>query len=141
MFGSVENVTVDLDPLLEASLPIQLHAWSALAAIVLGVPQLARVKGTAEHRLVGAVWVGLVATACVSSFWIHEIDQWRGFSWIHLLAVLTLVGLARGLWALRAGSGRAHRGAMLWVFVGGLGVAGSFAFWPDRIMHQVVFGG
>ncbi|NBB70769.1 MAG: DUF2306 domain-containing protein [Alphaproteobacteria bacterium] len=132
---------MDLAPLLQASPPIQLHAWSALAAIVLGIPQLRRAKGTAGHRLVGVVWVGLVATACVSSFWIHEIEQWRGFSWIHLLAVLTLVGLARGLWALRAGSPRAHRSAMLWVFVGGLGVAGSFAFWPDRIMHQVVFGG
>lgn len=131
----------DLDPLLEASLPIQLHAWSALAALVLGLPQLWRAKGTTGHRLVGAVWVGLVATACASSFWIHEIDQWRGFSWIHLLAVLTLVGLARGLWALRAGRGRAHRAAMLWVFVGGLGVAGSFAFWPDRIMYRVVVGG
>ncbi len=86
------------------------------------------------------VWVMLVATTCVSSLWIHEIDQWHGFSWIHLLALLTLVGLGRALWAVRTQRLQAHRSAMLWVFLGGLGVAGSFAFWPDRIMHQVVFG-
>ena len=51
---------MDLAPLLNASIPIQLHAFAALGAYGLGVVQLAAPKGTLPHRTVGYVWVGLM---------------------------------------------------------------------------------
>jgi uncharacterized membrane protein len=35
---------------------------------------------------------------------------------------------------------RAHRGAKIGTYAGGLLIAGSLAFLPGRIMHTVVFG-
>ena len=44
---------MNLAPLTNAPLPIQLHAFAAMAAFVLGVVQLAGVKGTTRHRALG----------------------------------------------------------------------------------------
>jgi uncharacterized membrane protein len=33
-----------------------------------------------------------------------------------------------------------HRSAMLGVYIGGILIAGTFAFLPGRIMHAMVFG-
>jgi uncharacterized membrane protein len=33
-----------------------------------------------------------------------------------------------------------HRKAMTGLFTGALLIAGLFTFWPDRIMHAVLFG-
>jgi uncharacterized membrane protein len=30
---------------------------------------------------------------------------------------------------------------MIWIFIGGLVIAGAFTFVPGRIMHAVAFGG
>ncbi len=53
---------MNLAPLTNAPFAIQLHAYAALAAFVLGAVQLARVKGTTQHRALGYTWVG--ADAC-----------------------------------------------------------------------------
>ena len=64
-------------PLLEAPLAIQIHAFAALGAFLLGVAQLARVKGTRSHRALGYTWVGLMLLVALSSLLIHELRQWE----------------------------------------------------------------
>src|SRR6266404_6487799 len=54
--GSLVSVT--LSPLLNAAPVIQIHAFAAIAAFVVGAVQLSTPKGTIPHRLVG--WVGRV---------------------------------------------------------------------------------
>ena len=44
---------MSLDPLLSGPLVIQLHAIAALAALALGIIQLAAPKGTWRHRIMG----------------------------------------------------------------------------------------
>jgi len=43
--------------------------------------------------------------------------------------------------AVRRHDVRAHRSAMLGEFVGGILIAGAFAFTPGRIMYRMFFGG
>ena len=74
-----------LAPLLNAEPVIQIHAFSAMTAFVLGVVQLAAPKGTLRHRTMGWIWVLLLATIAISSFWIHTIRMFGTFSQIHLL--------------------------------------------------------
>ncbi len=62
---------MSLAPLLNAPLVIQLHAVAAFAALLLGIVQFASPKGTLPHRTVGWIWVVLMLTIAVSSFWIH----------------------------------------------------------------------
>lgn len=129
-----------LTPLLAASLTIQIHVATALAAFGLGLVQLLARKGTATHRRLGYLWVGLMAVTSAISFGIHTINQWNGFSLIHLLSIFTLVMLARGVIAARQGNIRKHKLIMTITFVGALVIAGGFTLIPGRLMYTVVFG-
>jgi uncharacterized membrane protein len=129
-----------LEPLLAAPAVIQLHVAAAAGALLLGTAQLAMPKGTPRHRAVGYVWIALMALLAVSSFWIHELRLFGPFSPIHLLSILTLVGLPRAIWLARRGDIAAHRRLMLILFFFALVGAGAFTLMPGRLMHTVVFG-
>jgi len=130
-----------LGPLLEASPAIQLHAFAAMAAFMLGALQLGGPKGTLPHRIVGSIWVLLMIVVCVSAFFIHELRIWGAWSPIHLLAIFTLVMLPIAVWWAHKRAIDRHRRAMLGLFFGALVIAGLFTLLPGRIMHAVVFGG
>src|SRR5258705_12735396 len=85
-------------PLLQASPGIQLHAYAAMGAFVLGAMQLARPKGTLSHRIVGSIWVLLMLVVSISAFFIHQLRIWGPWSPIHLLALFTLVMLPVAVW-------------------------------------------
>jgi uncharacterized membrane protein len=131
---------VTLAPLLNASPVIQVHAYAAMTALVLGIVQLSSPKGTLPHRSVGWVWVALMLTVCITAFFIREIRMWGQWSPIHLLAVYTLVMLPVAAIAARRHNVARHRRAMLGIFTGGLVIAGIFTFYPGRIMYQVITG-
>ena len=57
-------------PLLNAEPVIQIHAFAAIAAFVLGIVQLAAPKGTLPHRTIGWIWVLLLTLVALSSFFI-----------------------------------------------------------------------
>jgi len=132
---------MNLAPLTNAPVPIQLHAYAALAAFALGLVQLSAPKGTIPHRALGYLWVALMLIVAVSAFWVHEIRLWGPWSPIHLLAVFTLAMLPFAVYFARTHDVRRHQRAMLGIFFGALVIAGAFTFVPGRIMHKVVFGG
>jgi uncharacterized membrane protein len=80
-------------PLLDAAPAIQLHAFAAMTAFVLGIVQFSAPKGTLPHRTIGGVWVALMVVVSLSSFWIHQLRLWGPWSPIHLLSIFTLVTL------------------------------------------------
>lgn len=129
-----------LDALTEASLAIQVHASTALAAFVLGALILFRRKGTPQHRLLGRVWVGLMLVAATSAIFINEIQLVGPFSPIHIFVVITYAGLTEAIWHIRKGNVARHRAAMQGLYFGALIVAGSFTFLPGRRMNQLLFG-
>ena len=47
--------------------------FAAMSAFVLGLVQFAAPKGTLPHRTLGWIWVSLMVSVAVSSFWIHQI--------------------------------------------------------------------
>ncbi len=130
-----------LQPLMGAGPYIILHACAALAALALGIVQLAGPKGTRPHRMMGWAWSALMLAVAVSSFWIHTIRQFGPFSVIHLLSVYVLIVLPIGLLAAHRHRVAWHRRTMIMLFTGGLVIAGAFTLYPGRIMHRVVFGG
>jgi uncharacterized membrane protein len=132
--------SVTLAPLLGAPPAIQVHAFSAGAAFMLGLAQLALPKGTFPHRTMGWIWVLLMLVVALSSFLIHQIRLWGPWSPIHLLSIFTLVTLPLAVGHARRGNVANHRWAMLSLFLGGLLIAGAFTFVPGRIMHAVAFG-
>ena len=131
---------MSLAPLLDAAPAILVHAFAAMTAFVLGLVQFAAPKGTLPHRAIGWIWVVLMASVAVSSFWIHEIKLVGPWSPIHLLSLFTLAMLPLAVWRAHTHRVVDHRRAMISIFSGALVVAGLFTLLPGRIMHTVVFG-
>jgi uncharacterized membrane protein len=132
---------VTLEPLLSASLAIKLHAFAAMTAFGLGLVQLSRRKGDFPHRTLGYIWVSLMLLIAASSFWIHGMNQWNGFSVIHLLSIWVLAYTPFAVMMARRGNISAHKKGMIGLYAGALLIAGFFTFMPGRIMHTVLFGG
>lgn len=113
-----------------------LHLAAAILSLLLGATVLARRKGTTSHRLLGRIWVAVMALAALSSFWILDIGR-GSFSLIHLLSVWTLISLALAIWFIRRGNVRAHKGFMVGTFIG-LAAAGLGALAPGRFLYQLL---
>ena len=133
---------MSLAPLLDAPVVVQLHAFAAIAALVLGVVQIAAPKGTLPHKALGWVWVILLLAISVSSLWIHghSFRLWRTWSPIHLLSLFTPIMLIVGVVSARRHNIVSHKITMVSIFIGALVIAGAFTLVPGRIMHQAVFG-
>ena len=130
---------MSLAPLFAASPVIQIHAFAAMAAFVVGLVQFAAPKGTAPHRALGWVFVVVMAAVALSSFFIHTIRSFGPFSLIHLLSILTLIALPLAVLRAHRHQVAAHRRMMTALFLGALVIAGIFTLLPGRIMHAVIF--
>lgn len=138
---------MNLQPLFDASLAIQLHVYGAVVGFVLGTVQMVAPKGTLPHRTIGSLWVVAMIVAVVSSIFIHEtaklgMPNIKGYTFIHIFTLLGLFSIPAGLFYLvKSGPklkkhGR-HFGGL---YMGGLLIAGAFAFMPGRLMYEIVFG-
>jgi|TARA_B110000208_G_scaffold125863_1_gene153324 uncharacterized membrane protein len=143
----LKNATVNHDgtemsfaPLLDATHPIPVHGIAALICLIFGLAQLLMRKGTTLHRRLGWVWAVLMALVAVSGLFIWELRLFWLFSPIHLLSLLTLWALARGILAARQGRIADHKRAMKQLYGLALVITGGFTFFPGRIMYLVLFG-
>ena len=135
---------MSLAPLLAAPFAVQLHVFTVVPAFFLGTWLIffSR-KGARRHRAIGYVYLSLMTVTAIAALFIHQIpaiDIVYGFGPIHIFSILTLsgvVGALRGAWSHNV---KMHRSSMLGVYIGGLLIAGTFAFLPGRIMHAMVFG-
>lgn len=131
---------MSLSPLLSASPVIQIHAFAAIFAFVLGAVVLFRRKGDRPHKRLGTIWVALMGVVAVSSFFIWTIRLFGPFSPIHLLSIVTLAGLWKAIAFARRRNIKGHMRTMQMLYLGALIIAGWFTFMPGRIMNHVVFG-
>jgi len=130
---------MELDVLAKAPLAVQIHVAAAVTAVFLGPMAIWRRSRDLVHRVVGRVWVAALLIAAVSSFLIHDLRMLGPFSMIHILSLVTLVGLWRGISAIRRGDVAAHQNAMCGLYLQALVLAGVFTFLPGRRMNAVFF--
>ena len=147
-----------LEPLLNASPVIQIHAFAGMGALVLGAIQILLPKGKVSHRKLGWVWFGLIMTMLLTAPVIHGVnlsallspsvcyEPTRSFFWnvrcasIHLITVYLLLAVPFAPMLARQGYIKHHRRMMVGLWVGALLIAGAFTMDTHRIMHAVVFG-
>jgi len=132
---------MSLNPLLNAPLVVQIHAFLAIAAVALTLTIFSLKRGSQAHRWMGWTWVGLMAIVAASSFAINDIRMVGPFSLIHLLSVFVLCQLVVNVRAARSHRVRAHATGMKMLTLGALVGAGASTFLPGRIMYQVMTGG
>lgn len=119
------------------------HLITVLAGFVLATTILINKKGTHFHKALGRPYILLMLTTAVITLLMpaHVGPALLGhFGFIHGFSVLTLVSLPIAYFAIRRGNRRSHIANMLGVYVGGILVAGLFAFMPGRLLHSWLFG-
>lgn len=129
-----------LSLLAAASPAVQAHVAAVILALLSGVILMAGVKGTRAHRTLGWGWVVFMVVTAISSLFIRQANAGH-FSWLHLFAGWTLLALPVAVTAARRHKVQLHARTMTGLFLGGLVVAGSFAFMPGRLMWSIFFGG
>lgn len=135
----VPHFRIDLTPLLETSLAIQIHVAAAVTTFSIGLVLMFAKKGFGFHRTLGWSWVAAMAVTAISSFFISTISPVH-FSPIHALSAWTLIALPMGVAAVRRGDVKKHRKEMTSMFVRGMLIAGLFTFLPGRLMFSLFFG-
>ena len=126
-----------METLFEQTSPIPHHVLAAFAAVILGAAQLWMPKGGRVHRIMGHIWVTLMAIVSLSSFFIHELRLVGAFS----PSIFTLWSLYMAIRAAKDRRINAHRRWMQNLYVMALLITGAFTFLPGRTMHMVLFGG
>jgi len=129
-----------LTPLLQAPVAIQVHVLAAALAILLGAWQFLARKGSVPHRIIGWAWVILLASICLSSFFIPGSLFIGPVSVFHVLSVYTLWALAMGARAARQHDVASHKSYMIWIY--GLSVILSALIAVGSsggVLHQMFF--
>ncbi|MFD1721941.1 DUF2306 domain-containing protein [Amnibacterium endophyticum] len=112
------------------------HATAATLALVTGAAQLLRRRyGDRLHRWNGRVWVALMLFVSASSFWIRDLRPGH-LSWIHVLSVVTLVSLVRGVVAIRRHDRITHAITMSATFAGMVGALIGVVAVPVRLVPR-----
>ncbi|HEU0296280.1 MAG TPA: DUF2306 domain-containing protein [Anaerolineales bacterium] len=122
---------------------VYLHLATVLPAFAIGAFQLLRRKGTPSHKLLGKIYMVLMlATGLITLAMPAEVGpRFLGhFGFIHLFSFLTLYSVPSAYFAIRRGNIKLHRANMIGLYVGGILIAGSFAFAPGRMLHEWLFG-
>lgn len=141
-----------LQPLLQAPVFVQVHAFLALSAVGLGAVQFLAPKGTIPHRAVGYTWVTLMGAMLLAAFANHDIFAYGPFSpkicshgkftcaSIHILTVGTLFALPYAVLHARQRNITYHKTMMFVLFMIVLVLGTVLTTIPHRLMHTVVFG-
>jgi len=149
-----------LEPLLNASPVIQVHAFAGMSALALGAIQIAAPKGTIPHRTFGWIWLALMMVMLLSSPVVHgaklqdlfgpgvceDADRYRAAVFtmrcasIHLITVFLIFAVPFGPLLARHGQIKRHRHWMIAFYAAALMIAAGFTADTHRIMHAVLFG-
>ena len=121
--------------------PVAIHVAFAVGALVLGPFALTARKGTRLHRITGYSWVLLMLGAAISSLFLfeYELPNLFGYGPIHLLSLVTFIGIGGGLWTIVHRKVTLHRRIMLRTYLGGCVAAGAFALMPSRVLGQLLW--
>lgn len=121
-------------------LPWQLWLHLATLAIALALTpvMMLRRRGDNRHRLLGWIWAACMFVTALISLDIRMVND-GGFSLIHILSVITLIGVPVLILSARRHDIRRHRGQARGFVIGALLVAGFFTFPFDRLMGSWLF--
>lgn len=120
------------------------HLATIIPAFLIGTALLFMKKGTPRHKLLGRIYMPLMlVTAIITLFMPAHVGPRIGghFGFIHLFSLLVLKSVPSAYIYARRGNVAKHRSAMIGLYVGGILIAGSFAFMPGRLMNQWLFQG
>jgi uncharacterized membrane protein len=114
------------------------HLITIIVALILTPLLLLQKRGTHLHRQLGWAWAIAMFSTAVISLFVHESGP--GFSPIHLLSVLTIIGVPLTIYAAHRHAVAAHRFGIRFAVTGALLIAGFFTFPFGRMMGRWLLG-
>ena len=130
---------LDVALLQRLPLPIKLHLYAAVGAVVLGAALMRVRKGRTFHRVAGWTWVSLVSLVAGSSIFITQLNRGH-WSLLHLFTGWTLLMLPLAVIAAKRRNMQRHRQTMMGLFCGGFVINGFIAMIPGRTVWRLFFG-
>jgi uncharacterized membrane protein len=123
------------------NIPWTVWAHLATLAVALAITpiMLWRRRGDRLHRRLGWIWAVCMFFTAIISLNIRLINRGE-MSWIHILSVLTIIGVPVLVIAARRHDIARHRGQARAFVIGALLVAGFFTFPFNRLLGGWLFG-
>lgn len=118
------------------------HLSIIIPAFLIGTILIVMRKGSPLHKALGRTYLVLMLfTGCITLFMSAKVGPtFLGhFGFIHLISLYTLYLVPSAYFAARRGNITTHKVSMIGLYVGGLLIAGSFAFMPGRMLHGFLF--
>ncbi|MEG9884626.1 MAG: DUF2306 domain-containing protein [Hyphomicrobiales bacterium] len=123
---------------------VYFHLATMLCAFMLGAYLMFSQKGGPAHRLAGKVFSVTIIVSALASLFMHSTlgPTFLGrFGLLHLLSLWVLFVVPQAWLASRRHHVKKHRLSMIGIYVGAIGIAGTFAVMPPgRILHDWLFG-
>ena len=124
---------------------IAVHMTAALGALATGPVALWARRGRSPHprlhRAFGYAWVTLMLATAVSALFIRDfrLPNIAGYTPIHILVPVVLLGLFGAFRRLARGDIAGHRIRMKGLYFGACVVAGAFTLLPGRYLGRLVW--
>jgi len=118
------------------------HLATVFPAFLIATYLLLNRKGTPIHRLLGKIYMVLMlVTATFTLFMSAKVGPTLlgHFGFIHLFSALVFFSVPSAYFAAKRGDVKTHKGRMVGLYIGGLLIAGSFAFMPGRLIYTLLF--
>ena len=123
----------------EMPVVVWFHLGTIVAALALTPWLLFQKRGTRLHRRLGWTWAAAMMMTALASLFIRGMNA-GGWSPIHILSVITIVGVPAAVWRARVHDVAGHRQSMRILVTGALILAGVFTFPFDRTLGRWLFG-
>lgn len=121
---------------------IPMMVWAHLATIGIALAitpvMMWRKRGDKRHRTLGWIWAVAMFVTALLSIDIRLINR-GGLSYIHILSIITLIGVPVLVLSARRHDIKRHRGQARGFVIGALLVAGFFTFPFERLLGQWLF--
>jgi uncharacterized membrane protein len=121
---------------------VYLHLATILPAFFIGGFMLAKPKGTPRHRWLGKLYMVLMLlTGVITLLMPARVGPQvlNHFGVIHIFSVIVLIAVPLAYFAARNHQHKRHALNMIATYVGGILIAGAFAFMPGRLLHHWLF--
>lgn len=121
---------------------VYIHLATVVPAFIIGTILLLSRKGSRRHKMMGIIYMILMlVTAVVSLFLQAQVGPvfLDHFGYIHLLSLLTIYTVFVAYISAKNGNVKRHSSSMIGLYIGGILLAGSFAFTPGRHLHSWLF--
>lgn len=118
---------------------VYLHLATIAPAFLLGSWLLLAPKGSPLHKRLGHIYLLLMLLTALTTLMMPAKVGARfldHFGWLHLLSLLVFYTVPAAFFAARRGDIKEHALNMLGLYIGGILIAGSFAFMPGRLLNS-----